>query len=353
LKDFAPSLYSNDNMSSFLGDFESLKLRSDSSSERIDTFDRLEQWLDSEISDAEENERQTLWRSHHVQTARKARKLLMSLPERCGGLLTRGRAKPTDDVSPNGWRHGQVVVVDIAGLDTMVQAAVIARTCSRLLRAAENEELGLDHLVLFADELNMFAPATGGEMDSVKKVLRKISATGRYAGMSLWGAAQFLSQVDAQILGNAATRAVGIISDGELDSGVYGRMPAGQRERLVTLPKGQIALKAYNLRGQLVVQFPRPGWATGKAKVTAADAGPGGSAGRNRTATAALGLSAQSVTRLTEGVAPDVVERVIARVDGDPARAAAELGKLREPDMAKVSVERGSTYDPDNPWDLE
>lgn len=344
LRYFFPGLYENDNMGAFLGDFESVKLRADNSSERIDTFDKLDNWLEGQLREAEDAGQSTAWRSHHVATMRRARKLLMSLPERCGGLLTNGKARPSDDVGVENWRHGQVVVVDIAGLDTMVQAAVIARTAKRLLESAEAGHLGIDHLILFADELNLFAPAQGGDLVPVRKILRTISATGRYAGLSLWGAGQFLSQVDPQILGNAATRAIGIVSESELDSGVYGRMPAGQRERIVTLPKGQMALKAYNLRGQVVVQFPRPAWATGKAKTA-------GSRPR-QAVTTSLRLTDASLARLTEGLDDETVERVLARAD-DPSLAVAELDKLREPDMTKVSVETGSTYDPDDPFDID
>lgn len=346
LRYFQSNLYENDNMAAFLGDFESLKLRTENPSERISTFMSFERWVDDEIDKAEAEERSDCWRKHHIATLRRARKLIMSLPGRCGGLLTLGEAKQVDDIPINDWRHGQIIVVDIAGLETIVQGAVIARTCERLLKSAEHGELGLDHLVLFADELNMFAPATGNELSSVKRILRTISATGRYAGMSLWGAAQFLSQVDNQILGNAATRVTGILSESELESGVYGRMPAGQRERILTLPKGQVALKAYNLRGQLVVQFPRPAWKTGKAKV-AADGGA-----RRKDATSSLGLRTKSIERLTEGIPSEVVESAIARAD-DPAKAIAVLDKLRQPDMTKVSVEQPSTYDSESVWDFD
>jgi len=342
LKFFSSGLYNNDNMAAFLGDFESLKLRSEHPSERLETFDKFESWIDSELENCEADERQNGWRNHHVATMRRARKLIMSLPERCGGLLTTGKAKPEDDIPVENWRHGQVVVVDIAGLDTIVQAAVIARTCKRLLDSAEHGALGLDHLILFADELNMFAPKELGDLAPVRTVLRKISATGRYAGMSLWGAAQFLSAVDPQILGNAATRANGIISETELDSGIYGRMPAGQRERILTLAKGQMSLRAYNLRGALTVTFPRPAWKTGKAKAGAVP----------KDAKDVLGMTRRGASRLTEGIPDDVVERVVARAD-DPDKAVEELTRLRQPDMAKVSVETPSSYDPDNPWDLD
>lgn len=345
LRYFFPGLFENDNMAAFLGDFEAMKLRAENSFERITTFDKLESFLDTEISNAEDADRSTAWRSHHIATMRRARKLLMGLPNRCGGLLTTGEAKAVDDVPREGWRHGQVVVVDIAGLETIVQAAVIARTCKRLLASAEDGGLGVDHLVIFADELNMFAPASGGELAPVKEILTKIAATGRYAGVSLWGAAQFMSQVHSQVRDNAATRAFGILAEAELDSGVYGRLPAGQRERVVTLPKGSVALKAYNLRGLMVTRFPRPAWRTGKPKTSA------GGVTRRRTAVDTLRLNGKSVARLTEGLTADVVESVIAGAD-DPVKAVAALDAARVPDMRQVSVERPSEYDPTNPFDF-
>lgn len=343
LRYFSPGLYNNDNMAAFLGDIESAKINADQPSARLKSFHQLEAWLEQELYEAEEAKSSTIWRGHHVATAQRARKIIASLPGRCGGLLTTGKANPDYDVPVQDMIDGRVVVVDIAGLEPLVQSAVIARTCERLLAAAEDNALGVEHVVIFADELNMFAPAGGGDMDAVRRVLTRISATGRYAGVSLWGAAQFVSQVSPQIVGNAATRAAGILPDSEVDSGVFGRLPTGQRERIVTLPKGYIALKAHNLRGMMTVRFPRPAWQTGKPKGAPA----------KKKVTQVLGLSDASLSRLTEGVDSGDVERILAQTDGDVAAATRKLEQVREPDMRKVSVETTSTFDPDNPWSFD
>lgn len=348
LKYFSPGLYSNENMSAFLGDVAAYKLYADNPADRLSTFNRLTAWIESEIAEAEEAQRNTGWRNHHLATMRRAAKIIDSLPGRCGGLLSTSETRDNDDVPLDAFCHGKVIVVDIAGLEPLVQSAVIARTCERILERAEKEGLGVDHLVLFAEEMNVYAPKDGGEMEAVRRILTKIAATGRYAGISLWGAAQFLSQVSPQITGNAATRAIGIISDSEADSGVYGRLSPGQRERIVTLPKGRMAIKAYNLRGMLTVAFPRPAWRTGRPKGAAS----AGLIARRGEATDTLKLREQSLARVTEGVPADLVERVIATHDGDHAGAVAALERLREPDMAKVSVERASTYDAHDPWGL-
>ena len=344
LKYFSPGLYSNDNMMAFLGDVEAEKINNGNPNNRLNTFNKLEAWIDTELAEAEAANRSTIWRDHHVATVRRARKIIGSLPGRCGGLLTKGTTKPDRDVPVEMMTDGRVVVVDIAGLEPIVQSAVIARTCERLLSAAEKDELGVEHVVVFADELNMFAPASGGELDAVRRILTKISATGRYAGVSLWGAAQFVSQVTPQVSGNAATRAAGILPDSEVEAGVFGRVLAGQRERLVTLPKGYMALKAHNLRGMLTVRFPRPAWQTGKPKGIAAPK-------RRKDATSVLGLGEKSLAALSEGLDRATVEQIVADSDGDVVEAVRRIEKVREPDMSRVSVEKTSTFAGDeDPW---
>jgi hypothetical protein len=348
LRYFFPYLGDDEKWQSFEAEFRELKLNTANANERIDTFDKLEKWMDACIAqtagDKEEGrEPSTMaWRSHHVATFRRFKRMLTSLPARGQGLFTRSGAKIGDDVPVTGWTHGRVVVVDIAGMHTDVQAVVIARTVERLLRSAEDGELGVDHLMLVADELNAFAPSVGGEMAAVKKILQRVATQGRYAGISLFGAGQALSKVDDLIVSNAASSALGRTADAELASGVYGRMPAGLVERIATLPKGWMALKHYSFRSTLLVRFPRPAWRTGKAKTTG---------GVRPKAESVLGLSQRSLERAKEGVRPDIAETII----GSSSSAEEALDKLlqaRTPDMKKVALHEPSGYDPENPFDF-
>jgi hypothetical protein len=341
-----PWMYEDDKVMGFLGSFEDLHLYSKSQG-RIDTFDRMLAWMEAELQNAEDNNADTCFGGRtHVATMRKLLRMFRTLPERFGGLLTTGESRLEHDVPDSGWSHGQAVVVDLAGLSTEIQGLVIARTCERVLKSAEDGELGVDHLVVLADELNAFAPAQGGEMSQVRKILQRISTQGRYAGVSLWGAAQKLSKVDELVRDNAASRAVGVLADAEVSSGVYGKVSGGLAERLVTLPKGHMALWHYSFRSALVVRFPRPAWRTGKAKTT------GGTRPTTRSVLAqANNMTAASLERLTEGIPDEVAERIVAAAD-DPAAAAAALDKAREPDMSKVVLHEPSTFDPDDPFQL-
>lgn len=334
-------IYEDEKVASFLGEFRAFCLNNPDPLERIDTFDKLESWFSARLSEAEENESPIAWRNHHKATMWRIRRMLSGITSRSGGLVVPGSARNGEDVPDRNWLHGQVIVVDIAGLSTDIQSVVIARTIERLLRSAEEGGLGVDHLIVVADELNAFAPSVGGEMQAVRKILQRLATQGRYAGISLWGAGQKLSKVDELVRDNAATRALGITADGELASGVYGRMPAGLVERIATLPKGYMALTHYSFRSPLVVRFPRPAWRTGKAK----------SAGPRPASTDGLGLRAKSLERLTEGIPADVVEEALAK-SGSPEQARELLERSRVPDMHKVALHEPSSFDPDNPFDL-
>ena len=336
-----PYLGDDEKAQSFMAEFRDLCLYNPNPTSRIDTFNKLDAWFDEKIADAGDANGSMAWRSHHVATVRRMRRMLMGIISRSGGLVSREKAAPGDDISVSNWTHGQVVVVDIAGLHADIQALVIGRTLKRLLEQAEDAGLGVDHLIVFADELNAFAPSTGTEMSKVRKILQRVSTQGRYAGISLWGACQKMSKVDELVRDNAATRAVGITAEGELASGVYGRLSTGLTERLATLPKGSMALWHYSYRGSLVVKFPRPAWRTGKSKTGVVKRG----------VSTQLGISDAAVERLSEGIDVETRARIIADAD-DPQLAIERLEEARVPDMRKSVLHEPSGFDPDDPFDL-
>lgn len=338
-----PIIYEDEKLSSFLAEFRTFCMQNPDPVHRVDTFEKLEAWFSERLREAEESDSTHAWRAHHKATMWRLRRMLNGILPRTGGLVLHGSSRTGDDIPVRGWNHGKVVVVDIAGLSTEVQSVVIARTVERVLASAEAGELGVEHLVVVADELNAFAPAQGSEMATVRKTLQRVATQGRYAGISLWGAGQKLSKVDELVRDNAATRALGVTADGELASGVYGRMPSGLLERIATLPKGYMALSHYSFRSTLVVRFPRPAWRTGKARTTAAS---------RPNSLSSLGLSDASIERLTEGVHSDLVDEVIGSSSSvEQARQALE--KARVPDMHKTALHERSQFDPDNPFDLE
>ncbi len=341
---FFREVYEDEKVSSFLAEYyEQYLISRDPSKAIYKTFAGLEKFFDDHTqTDIEDTGYKAGWRSHHVMTLWRLRRMLTALPARCRGLLTKETARPQDDIPTNQWTHGQVVVVDIAGLRPDVQSLVIARTCERMLKEAEDGDLGVDHLVVMTDELNVFAAQGATALSGVRRILQRISTQGRYAGVSLFGAAQKLSKVDELTRDNAATRAMGITPDAELSSGVYGRLPAGLHEQIATLSRGEMALSHYSYRAPLVVKFPRPSWKTGRPKTR----------GRRPVATDILGLSDKALTRLTEGVNSGTVDDILAQSD-NPDEARIKLEQARRPDMRKAALHEPYTTDPQDPFGEE
>lgn len=352
LKYFFPSMYDDEKLISFLSDFREAHIDTFAAGRAIHTFKKLEEWFQVKLDgpadeDGPGRENPYAWRTHHRATMGRIRRMLLGLQSRCMGLLTRDPSNPDEDIAVTGWRHGQVIVVDLAGLHTDVQAMVIARTCEKLLKSAEDGELGVDHLVVFADEANAFAPASGSEMSAVRRILQRVASQGRYAGLSLWAAGQKLSKVDEMVRDNAATRALGKSADAELTSGTYGRLSGGTSERIATLPRGQMALWHASFRSVLVVQFPRPAWRTGRARTS----------GAQNTVTRAkvtdlLALNPKRLAKLTEGLSPEQVEQVIVVAD-DATRARQMLEEARVVDHRKVTLHAAPVVHPDDPFAID
>ena len=111
---------------------------------------------------------------------------------------------------------GHIAVVDIAQLPDYLQAFVVGDVIAALREPQfqdasdhENEETTNQHpIILFADELNKFAPRQGGTR-SLTRHLREISERGRSEGIILFGAEQFRTSVDDRVTGNSGTHVFG------------------------------------------------------------------------------------------------------------------------------------------------
>ena len=146
-----------------------------------------------------------VWKTHHLATIRKIRNRLSNISTRSKGLVTDDGA--AHDLPWGAFADRSVHVVDVAGLDPLAQDLVFARIVSKLREHLERRDLGVDHVVVFVDELNKYAPAEGADT-YVRKMLLDLSERGRYLGLVLFSAQQFRSQVQRRVVGNAGTARV-------------------------------------------------------------------------------------------------------------------------------------------------
>lgn len=193
--------------------------------------------------------------THHAHTVRKMLNRIGNLGRRYGGLIAEQGAAE----GPLGetFEPGRVYVVDVSQLDSEAQDLVFAAFITKLRERMENQDLGVGRLIVVVDELNKYASTSGGD-SYVAKSLREIAARGRYLGLTLFGAQQFRSRVDKEIVGNSATHAFGHIESEELAQPGYGHFSPAIKEKLATLSPGEVLIKHPHFAQPVFVRFPRP-----------------------------------------------------------------------------------------------
>jgi hypothetical protein len=196
-----------------------------------------------------------VWRTHHVATIRKVR-------NRLGNIATRSKGLVTDDA----FRDRSMTVIDVAGVDPLAQDLVFARVISKLREHLERRDLGVDHVVVFVDELNKYAPADGPDT-YVKRMLLDLSERGRYLGLVLFSAQQFRSQVMRRVTGNAGTSVYGRMDSDELAMPGYATLSPAVKAKLATLPKGELMVRHPHFTQPIFVRFPRPASLSGREGV--------------------------------------------------------------------------------------
>jgi uncharacterized protein len=202
-----------------------------------------------------------VWKTHHLATIRKVRNRLSNISTRSKGLVTDDGA--ANDLPWGRFEDRSVYVVDVAGLDPLAQDLVFARVVSRLREHLERRDLGVDHVVVFVDELNKYAPADGPET-YVRKMLLDLSERGRYLGLVLFSAQQFRSQVQRRVVGNAGTGIFGRMDMDELATPGYATISPATKIKLATLPKGELMVRHPHFTQPIFVRFPRPAVLSGR-----------------------------------------------------------------------------------------
>jgi len=207
----------------------------------------------NELDDAGGSE----WNGHHKATILKAWNRFKGLPNKFNGLLTDGQVDygslPTVEDS---FIDQEVRVVDIANCNSNVQELLVSTVVNRIWRLAEEQKLGVDKLIVFVDELNKYAPA-GGE-GALRDTLVDIAARGRHLNVVLFGAQQFRSKVDTEILGNCGTSFYGRLGDEEIINSPYRSLSESIKSELLGLQKGRLLVRHAHFRAPLFGAFPRP-----------------------------------------------------------------------------------------------
>ena len=213
----------------------------------------------------EEGKNTSSWNGHNHMTIAKVRNRFKVLPNKCGGLLAHGRVEHGDLPRADGpFEDNEMRVVDISQLTGVPQDLIVTSVISKIWELAETGNLGVDKLIIFVDELNKYAPSGNSRTSSLKDTLVDISARGRHLNLTLFGAQQFRSKVEDEVIGNAATSLYGRIGDEELTNASYHSFSGTTREELLQLEKGRLLLRHAHYAVPVFGRFPRPPVLMGK-----------------------------------------------------------------------------------------
>jgi hypothetical protein len=169
-------------------------------------------------------------------------------------------------------KGGHTYVVDIARLTDTEQTLVfgdILRTVYEMYSgetALADDDLP-EKVIVFVDELNKYAPASGEAAKSpiVEQVL-DIAERGRSFGIILFSAQQFMSAVHPRVTGNTATKVLGRTDSAEMYQGNYRFLDQDIKMHLTRLNKGELILSHPIYRQPVKIQFPRPPFQQGRVQ---------------------------------------------------------------------------------------
>jgi DNA helicase HerA-like ATPase len=230
----------------------------------VTSFADLDAWFKDVLRALEKKDDQS-WRTHHVATIRKVRNRLSNISLRCKGLVADDGA--TSDLPFGSFHDRTVYVIDVAGLEEDAQDLIFARVVTKLREHLEKRDLGVQHVVVFVDELNKYAPGDGPET-YVRKMLLDIAERGRYLGLVLFAAQQFRSQVHRRVVGNSGTALYGRMDGDELATPGYSVLSPATKTKLATLEKGQLMVRHPHFTQPIFVRFPRPSVMRGRDGVS-------------------------------------------------------------------------------------
>ena len=290
----------------------------------VRSFADLEAWFRDVLS-AMEGKNNEGWRTHHVATIRKVRNRLSNISTRCAGLVTDDGA--VSDLPFGSFQDRTVYVIDVASLEEAAQDLIFARVVTKLREHLEKRDLGVNHVIVFVDELNKYAP-NDGQDTYVRKMLLDLAERGRYLGLVLFSAQQFRSQVHRRVVGNSGTALYGRMDADELATPGYAVLSPAVKTKLATLEKGQLMVRHPHFTQPIFVRFPRPAIMRGR---DGAEQYPQARRRRSRRGRAAQPARARSVDHARLGAGRDRHSRRRrdhSRAERDAARAAGRRAEV-------------------------
>ena len=204
------------------------------------------------------------WGNHHHSTVSKVFRAVKSNCQLILNGLFAYEEVEGKDVEVEKMGSGELWVVDIEAINDKAKRLVFHNLTSRIANMMEiealkrSEERRLHGVIVFVDELNKFAPSIGMKASRIKHQILDLASRGRGLGVILFGAEQFASRVDKEVIGNASTHLLGRTEDVELHDKAYGWVSKSLRFVVSNLEKGKLLLRHATYGRPVFIKFPQP-----------------------------------------------------------------------------------------------
>lgn len=204
------------------------------------------------------------WDPHHHSTVSKVARLVRT---NCEGILNGLFAYDEEvgkDIKIENIAAGELWVVDIEAINDRAKRLVFHNLTTRLANFMEiqslkpKDERRLHGVIIFVDELNKFAPSGAIANSRIKQQIVELAARGRSLGIILFGAEQFASRVDKEVIGNASSHFLGRTEIVELEDRAYGWLSKNLRFVVGNLEKGKLLLRHATYGRPVFIKFPQP-----------------------------------------------------------------------------------------------
>ncbi len=207
----------------------------------------------------------------HIAAARKYKRLINTRTSHdifCERAHGKERRHKLIEEAIEELRAGEVLVIDVEPLPDYLQCLVFGDVIETLYQiklgsfeSSEGETSDqLGRVIVFADELNKYAPKGSEKSRSLTGSILEVTERGRSLGVSLFGAEQFRSGVHDRVLGNCSTNVFGRTSSVELNKCAdYKYLPDAFQGALTMLPQGTLMLQHAVFKTSLIkIHFPYP-----------------------------------------------------------------------------------------------
>lgn len=179
------------------------------------------------------------------------------------GNINKGETRIADAI--NQLRANDMYVVDMAKLDSNMQAFVFGNTIREVMNYQLSENASFDdgtkpptRIIIFIDELNKYASAEAPKNSPILRQILEIAERGRSLGVVLFGAEQFMSAIHPRVTGNCASFAYGRTNAIEVSKKNYKYVPKVYQNMMTRLTQGEYMLQSFCFNSLIHIKFPLP-----------------------------------------------------------------------------------------------